>query len=137
MVTMARLPLAPAPLDLRMKAMVDSAQQNREEKARSDLSAVGSLFMPRSMRLRMIIHGTVVGVFFRAFIEKSARELKLTGWVRNTEQKTVEVIAEGALGALQDLLARCKKGPEAATVSKIDDVWMPATGEFTMFEIKY
>jgi len=44
---------------------------------------------------RFIVKGTVQGIFFRQFVKTHADELKLRGFVRNLEDGTVEIVAEG------------------------------------------
>src|SRR3989304_3720452 len=46
-------------------------------------------------RVHLRIHGRVQGVFFRASTMDKARELGLTGWVRNNPDGSVELVAEG------------------------------------------
>lgn len=88
-------------------------------------------------RLHLHIHGLVQGVFFRASTEDFARGLCLTGWVRNTHDGGVEVIAEGEKTMLEKLLAWCRKGPPGARVTKVDFEWQAFRGEFTDFRTTY
>ena len=48
-----------------------------------------------NLRIHLIIHGRVQGVFFRAFVNKHAHLLNLAGFVRNKRDGTGEVVAEG------------------------------------------
>ncbi len=48
------------------------------------------------MHLHAIVSGDVQGVGFRAHTSRIARSLGITGWVRNREDGSVEVVAEGA-----------------------------------------
>jgi len=88
-------------------------------------------------RLHLIISGTVQGVFFRDFVNKTANSLKLKGFVKNNSDRTVEVIAEGSEESLRELLDKCRQGPDAAKVEKIEDSWEDASDEFDSFEIRY
>ncbi len=45
--------------------------------------------------LYAVVYGYVQGVFFRAFVARQAKELGLTGFVRNLPGGAVEVNAEG------------------------------------------
>lgn len=68
---------------------------------------------------RYVVTGRVQGVGFRWYVEREARALGLSGWVRNRYDGSVEVMAAGTnqqLGALYDKL---KQGPRAA---RVDDV---------------
>ncbi len=44
---------------------------------------------------KFIFSGTVQGVGFRYFARKFAKKLKLTGWVRNNDDETVTLVAQG------------------------------------------
>lgn len=88
-------------------------------------------------RVHLVISGDVVGVGYRAWVLRQAKELKLAGWVKNREDKSVELVAEGHRGDLEELVKRCQRGPEVAWVEKIDTQWQGATGEFMGFEVVY
>ena len=90
-----------------------------------------------SSRLHARITGLVQGVGFRYFVLEVARPLKLTGWVRNRIDGSVEVLAEGPRGPLENLLVALQQGPRGARVSSVDTQWLPATGEFTAFRITH
>ena len=87
-------------------------------------------------RLHLIIHGRVQGIFFRGSALQLARELGLTGWVRNRLDGTVELVAEGDDAPLATLQAWCAKGPRGAVVRSIDVLDESATGEFTSFGVR-
>jgi bifunctional non-homologous end joining protein LigD len=70
--------------------------------------------------IRAVVRGEVQGVGFRDAIVRSARELMLSGWVRNAEQGSVEVHAEGDRGALAELLAFLHEGPPPARVAGVE-----------------
>ena len=46
-------------------------------------------------RIDVIVTGQVQGVWFRRNTQEKARELGITGWVRNESDGTVTVVAEG------------------------------------------
>ena len=86
-------------------------------------------------RLHVIVHGVVQGVNFRYATRRMARSLLLSGWVRNTLEGTVEVIAESPLPHLESLAVFLRIGPSAACVDHLDLNWHDATGEFVSFDI--
>jgi acylphosphatase len=88
-------------------------------------------------RLHLRITGRVQGVFFRAHTQETASSLGLTGWVRNTYDGSVEVLAEGDRSKLEALRNWCRKGPPGAHVSAMEERWEAATGEFSHFGISY
>jgi acylphosphatase len=84
-------------------------------------------------KVHMIVHGYVQGVFFRHYTKKTALSLGLKGYTRNMPDGTVEVVAEGNEDKIKKLIEFCKKGPEAANVSKIDVKFEKASNEFKGF----
>lgn len=87
--------------------------------------------------LHAVVHGRVQGVSFRAYTQREAVTLGLTGWVRNLPDGTVETIAEGPRSSLKSFLSFLRTGPSSARVDKVDVSWSNATGEFTSFRIRY
>ncbi len=86
-------------------------------------------------RVQLIIHGKVQGVFFRASTQDKANELRLTGFVRNKEDGTVEVVAEGERDQLQKLVDWCRKGPQLSHVDDVQLDWQPYIAQFEEFMI--
>jgi acylphosphatase len=87
-------------------------------------------------RLQAIVEGRVQGVGFRYFVEEQAMVLNLKGWVRNRWDGSVEVVVEGERQILERLLVTLRRGPRASVVSDVQEMWLPATGEFTHFYIR-
>ena len=71
--------------------------------------------------LYVAVRGRVQGVGFRWFVRERARALGVTGWVRNRQDGSVEVLALGDDLALQKLRALLQSGPDGARVSDIED----------------
>lgn len=88
-------------------------------------------------RAHIIVHGIVQGVFFRANTVRAAKELGLKGYAKNLPDGTVEIIAEGPKGKIDELIEFCKKGPQAAEVSKVNIKFEKPKNEFDGFEIRY
>ncbi|WP_322806178.1 acylphosphatase [Thermanaerothrix sp.] len=89
-----------------------------------------------TMRLHARIQGHVQGVGFRYFVQDRALALGLVGWVRNTFDGDVEVVAEGPRDKLETLLDYLRRGPRSAVVTQVDVEWSSASGEFRRFEIR-
>jgi acylphosphatase len=88
-------------------------------------------------RLQAFVSGKVQGVSYRGFVLRAARDLGLTGWVRNLYDGRVEVLAEGEKTKLEALLGRLAAGPPAARVEDIDIRWRDGTGDFGDFKIAW
>jgi acylphosphatase len=84
-----------------------------------------------------IVHGRVQGVCFRYYTREEALRLGLVGWVRNLQDGTVELVAEGEKGALEALEAWIGRGPSMARVDRVDLEWRPAAENFATFAINY
>jgi acylphosphatase len=86
--------------------------------------------------LQAFVRGRVQGVFFRAFVEGQAEQLRLTGYVRNRPGGMVEVRAEGEKPGLEKLVERLKTGPPGSRVDDVKVEWAGYSGEFTSFRIR-
>lgn len=67
------------------------------------------------------VRGRVQGVGFRYFVEYSAKELDIRGWVRNDDDGSVEVYAVGTPAQLSDLAGLLWQGPRWAEVRGVDE----------------
>jgi len=68
----------------------------------------------------VVLSGRVQGVGFRAWIERTARSLDLSGWVRNRRDGSVEAVFAGPAEAVDDMISRCRRGPDHARVEVLD-----------------
>lgn len=82
---------------------------------------------------RLVAHGRVQGVGYRAACADKATALGLGGWVRNRADGTVEVTASGSGSQLEALRQWMEAGPPAAQVSRVD-VAVAAPETFSRFE---
>ena len=88
--------------------------------------------------VQAVVYGRVQGVFFRAFTCRQARELRLTGYVRNLpDGDTVEVQAEGERDRLERLIEYLKVGPPGAKVERVVTNWSEYTRSHPSFSIRY
>jgi len=87
-------------------------------------------------RTTLKIYGKVQGVFFRDSSRIEAKKLNLSGWVKNTTDGTVEILAEGEDKDLKKFVEWCKYGPDHAEVEKVDVKWLDSAGQFSDFLIK-
>tara|TARA_A100001011_G_scaffold292702_1_gene304452 strand:- start:320 stop:595 length:276 start_codon:yes stop_codon:yes gene_type:complete len=87
-------------------------------------------------KIRVMISGDVQGVFFRISTQDKARELELTGWVKNIFNNAVEILAEGDREKLSLFTGWLQLGPPNATIDKISIEWEESSvKEFSSFEI--
>jgi acylphosphatase len=71
-------------------------------------------------RYRIKVKGKVQGVFYRSSTQAKAKELGLSGWVKNEEDGSVMIEAEGEEQKLEKLLDWCRQGPGAAVVNDVE-----------------
>jgi acylphosphatase len=86
-------------------------------------------------RIHLRITGRVQGVCYRAYALDKAQSIGLTGTVRNLDDGSVELVAEGEEPALTSLLDWCWEGSPWAQVAAIDARWSDATDEHTTFRV--
>jgi acylphosphatase len=72
------------------------------------------------IRRRVIVHGQVQGVFFRARCAEAARSLGVAGWVSNEPDGTVHAVFEGDDGAVEGMVAWCHEGSPRSVVERVD-----------------
>jgi DNA ligase D-like protein (predicted 3'-phosphoesterase) len=72
-----------------------------------------------SRAIRAVVSGAVQGVGFREATRRRARKLGVSGWVRNAEDGTVAVHAEGPPAAIDALLSFLREGPRGAAVTDV------------------
>ena len=65
------------------------------------------------------VTGRVQGVFFRAWTAERARELGVSGWVRNAPDGSVEGHLQGERWAVQRLIELLHRGPPSAEVDQV------------------
>ncbi len=68
---------------------------------------------------RLVIAGRVQGVGYRAWMVTKARELGVSGWVRNRADGSVEALVAGDIASVEELSRLCRRGPRLAEVSSI------------------
>ncbi len=88
----------------------------------------------RSVHVR--ISGFVQGVGYRAWAERRAAALGLSGWVRNCDDGDVEAVFSGRGEAVAAMLDACKEGPRHSSVKSVN-LLGPAEPVFGPFRVRY
>ena len=78
------------------------------------------------------VTGRVQGVGFRAATQAKAREIGLSGWVRNCADGSVELVARGSTDAVETLAAWLQHGPAAARVDRVEQAAAPDDSDWPM-----
>lgn len=84
----------------------------------------------------LFISGYVQGVGYRYFVRSNASRLGLTGWVRNTDDNSVEAVFSGEKDVIEQMIALCRKGPFLAEVKDIEVKWEEEEEKFEEFIVR-
>lgn len=68
------------------------------------------------------ITGRVQGVGFRHFTRQNASDLGIGGWVKNLRNGDVEVLLDGTMRDIEEMVSRLKSGPVAARVDNVYEI---------------
>ncbi len=95
--------------------------------------------MPEKKLKKIIarIDGIVQGVGFRWFVERYATKLNLTGYVKNLNNGSVLVEAEGEENNLKELVNLLQRGPSGSKVDSVDVEWLECEKQSNGFKIKF
>jgi acylphosphatase len=74
------------------------------------------------------VTGRVQGVFYRAWAQGQARELGVSGWIRNCPDGSVEAQLDGDEQCVARMIERMGRGPSNALVDEIEVEDAPAEG---------
>ncbi len=85
----------------------------------------------------LVIRGRVQGVWFRATTRETACLLGVYGWVRNSEDGSVEAHIQGDEAALEEMISWCRHGPPGARVDSVDIEEVEPADECRSFSIRY
>jgi acylphosphatase len=77
---------------------------------------------------RVVVHGSVQGVFFRDTTRRRAQSRGVRGWVRNNPDGSVEALFEGDREAVEAMVAFAREGPRGAHVEHVEVHEAPAEG---------
>lgn len=67
----------------------------------------------------LLVKGRVQGVGFRWYVHREAAEIGLRGWVKNTDEGHVEVVAVGEEDQIAELRAALRKGSRGSRVDAV------------------
>ena len=88
----------------------------------------------RTVQVR--IEGRVQGVGYRVWMQRTAIEHGLRGWVRNRRDGAVEAVIEGSEADVAAMLEACRQGPRPAAFVERVEIVADIDGGFTGFEVR-
>lgn len=85
----------------------------------------------------IVVAGRVQGVGYREYARRQAERLGLTGYVMNLDDGRVRARAEGPRDGIEALVRALEKGPPLASVDSVDVRWVPSSGRFAGFDVRF
>ena len=82
-------------------------------------------------------HGRVQGVGFRFFVQQTAMDIGLTGWVKNMSDGTVTMEVQGTMENIEDFTRRIRRGAGFIRVERLDMDSMEVKEQEKDFRINY
>ncbi|MFS0749994.1 acylphosphatase [Oceanobacillus sp. 1P07AA] len=88
--------------------------------------------------VKVNVKGQVQGVGFRYFTQSLANENAIVGWVRNEDDGSVLIEAQGEQENMKNFLAEVENGPtKFSRVQDMDVSELEEDSRLTKFEVKY
>lgn len=84
---------------------------------------------------KLIVKGTVQGVFFRNFCKENADKLGLKGFVRNLDDGDVELVIEGEKDAVEEMIEVCRRGPPHSQIRDVSVEEKKWSGDLDEFKV--
>jgi acylphosphatase len=88
-------------------------------------------------KIKAIASGRVQGVSYRMYTQQKARQLGVSGYVRNLRNGDVEIVAAGEAAKVDALLKWAESGSPSAMVDNLEVELIDNGEEFKGFEIRY
>jgi acylphosphatase len=92
---------------------------------------------PLRSAAEIFVDGDVHGVGYRNYAQRKALQLGLRGYVMNLKDGRVRVRVEGPRDTIEGFARDLEKGPPLARVEKVSVTWLPPTGRFASFGIRF
>lgn len=86
---------------------------------------------------RVLLSGRVQGVGFRYFTESIASKYGISGYVKNTINRKVEIVGQGDDEELRQFFEEVKKGPAFSVITNVKSLELDNSKKYNIFEIKY
>lgn len=92
--------------------------------------------MPDKIARRFFISGEVQGVGFRFFAQRAAARHQVVGFVKNLEDGSVEVLAEGPAQTVEAFKNELATGPRYSSVNHFEEITIEPSGTYSSFRIE-
>jgi acylphosphatase len=87
------------------------------------------------VEIQCVVTGKVQGVAYRAYVQDSATQLELVGYVRNNPDGTVLVLAQGIPDILKSFVEYLHEGSLLAQVEGVAVEWGSPQATYTEFSV--
>lgn len=84
--------------------------------------------------IHCVVTGKVQGVGYRDFVECIAREHNLTGWVKNRDDGTVEILLQGIPDNLKTAIEQLQTGSVLSKIESLSVDWRTPAQQFNEFK---
>jgi len=86
---------------------------------------------------KVLLFGRVQGVGFRYFVESIAGKYDISGYVKNTFDRKVEVVCQGEEEDLKQFVDEVKKGPAFSVITDVKIEEIKDSKKYSIFDIKF
>lgn len=87
------------------------------------------------VEIQCIVSGRVQGVAYRTYVQESATELELVGYVKNLSDGTVSVVAQGSPDVLKTFVEYLHEGSLMSAVEGVAVDWGSANRTYSEFSL--
>jgi acylphosphatase len=84
----------------------------------------------------LLISGSVQGVGFRFFAQRSAARHQVRGYVKNLPDGRVEAFVQGSEASVAAFTRDVTAGPRYSNVTDVEELVVDTTNEFSTFRIE-
>jgi len=85
---------------------------------------------------KFLITGEVQGVGYRFFAQRAAARHQIRGHVKNCADGSVEVVAEGSAGDVEEFKKDLVTGPQWSRVRQVEEINIEPTGLYSSFRVE-
>ncbi|HUV86272.1 MAG TPA: acylphosphatase [bacterium] len=89
------------------------------------------------VRRRLLFSGVVQGVGFRYWAVRESAVFKVTGYVRNMYDGSLEAVLEGPRDEVLGFERVLRQGPPYGRIRRVDGIDEEPRGEFASFDVKF
>ena len=105
--------------------------------ADEDAEMIAAVNVENAVRKAGRAEGRVQGVGFRFFVQSNAKNLGITGWVKNMSDGSVTMELQGEPQTVERLIAKIKKGNDWIKVTNFEESDLPVVAGENTFAIRY